>query len=153
MSPQPMSFGRMVEFFIGIVLPALFEMPFFLATAWNLRIYSATDPGLFLFCVVPSGVLLCLWVVILFGVEQVRQFYALRWTTVIMGIVGLTYFFLVFLPLFVSEWNLVWRGGPVSSFSPESIMRGGDWRLLLLGAIGPVVLWMKYLPQLLRRPQ
>jgi len=152
-----MVFGRWVELIFGIVLPAVFIVPLFIAFTWVMCMggltagsLSAAIPGLF-FIAVPLLALLCLWVLILFGPEQVRRLPFLRWITVITGFLGLTYFFLVFLPTFLIEWNVVWKG-PIS-LSPNAILRGNDWRLLLMGSIGPVVLGIKYLWQLIRRSQ
>ncbi len=161
MKLQPMTRGRWVELFFGAVLPAVFVMPVLL---WGLGFLLATMlgpegeylfngfflkvvPGLLL-AAIPVAALLCLGLVILFGPDQVCRFPSLRWTTVVTGFLGLIYFFQSFLRPVLIRWSVL--GGSVS-FSPAAIFYRDDWRLPLVGSLGPVILWLKYLPQLLRR--
>ena len=147
MKLRTMAIGRLIELVFGAVLPTLFIVPF-MGTMLFLGIgrFSMEAMPLLLLSSSVLGAVAILWVLILFGAEQVNRVPSLRIASILFGVLGYIAVALLFMSIDPSELRL---GRPLE-MSWWHIRRGDDGRLLVLGIAGPFVLGFGYLFRLIR---
>ena len=143
MKLRPMTWGRWMEFVFGALIPTVVwgwlavialgaVVVGFLGASygWVAKIAGLVSMGLIFVPLV--GGLVALWLLTLYGVEQVNQRSALRWFSILIGIAA----------LILGGWNLV--------YSIESPRKDFTGVLVNISLIGPMIVGLKYLPQLIR---
>ena len=148
MKLRKLTAGMCLEIFFGILLPLLFIVPFLAVITWLLVVslptsYLLQNLGKLSFWAVPWFALGCLWTMILFGPEPVARRPGLRWPALLVGLLGIGFILLLFLPTLLIEWKVIFN--KPSSFDLNAVVRGNDWRFLMLGLLGPALVGMKYL--------
>ncbi len=146
---RPLGLVRIIELLIGAVLPTVFVVPF-LVTVVVLGIVYSRYAGLgVLISLIGIGAVYSMWMVILFGPEQVKRDLGLRRFVLLTGIPGLLlccYMLWYFvMNLKSSEWGFFTR--PIS-LNWRTIVRADEGRLVFLGLAGPFLVGLRYLPAL-----
>ena len=130
MKPRALTRFRGLQLVFGAFLPTLWLLPYLFLLFVNLvvtppRILSGQPPNLqlLMWSVGGLGGLASLWIVVLFGAEQVCRSRYLRWFTIVTGLLGLWTAFFLLIETFPSVTGLV--------------------------LIGPLLIGLGYLPALL----
>ena len=140
---RSISWSLGLEFIFGVLLPTIFFGPYIYHLFIDLTRGFLNVDGL----ISLGGLfgILSLWLVVLLGPNQINAYSFLRWFVITAGISGLA----VDLQMVFVIGILPWK-----NFDPSSVplrwVLFGDGRFILSLLIAPILVGLKYLPQLLR---